>query len=119
MDSTHTTTECLLAAKRAKALGLTQEDIAKALHASQSQVSRVLAGRSKRYTGLAEQVCNYVNLHAHGISREAITENDELMQALASVWDGSAQQAKLLANLIRSAGALMAATSHPARRASC
>lgn len=110
MRTTRTIAECLLAAQQAKFLGLTQENIANALGASQSQVSRVLSGQTKKHTGLAERVCNYVNSHLHGIPREAVANNDELMSALASVWDGSSQQAKLLANLIRSAGALMPST---------
>lgn len=109
MNSNRTIAECLLAAQRAKSLGLTQEDIANALGASQSQVSRVLSGHAQKFSGLAERVCNYVNSHLQGISRETVANNDELMSALASVWDGSSQQAKLLANLIRSAGALMPA----------
>lgn len=112
MDAARTVAECFLAAQRAKALGLTQENIANAVDASQSQVSRVLSGQTKKYAGLAERVCNYVNSHLAGISREAIADNDDLMTALASVWDGSSQQARLLANLIRSAGALMPSTGH-------
>lgn len=119
MDPTATITECLLTAQRAKSLGLTQEEIAFALGASQSQVSRVLSGQTKKYAGLAERVCNYVNSHIQGVSRESITSNDELMDALASVWDGSSHQARLLANLIRSAGALMQTNSKQHGRPSC
>lgn len=111
MDATQTIAQCLLAAQRAKSLGLTQESISIALGASQSQVSRVLSGQTKKYAGLAERVCNYVNSHIQGVSRESIASNDDLMDALASVWDGSSQQARLLANLIRSAGALMPTNS--------
>ncbi len=110
MQSAQIIAECLLAAQRAKSLGLTQEEIANGLGASQSQVSRVLSGQTKKYAGLAERVCNYVNSHFQGISRESIASNDDLMGALACVWDGSSQQARLLANLIRAAGALMPAT---------
>lgn len=119
MDATRTVTECLLAAQRAKTLGLTQDDIASALNASQSQVSRVLSGQTKKYAGLAERVCNYVNSHLQEIPREAIANNDDLMAALSSVWDGSSKQAKLLANLIRSAGALMPAQSKRLENAPC
>lgn len=110
MNETRAVAACLLAAQRAKSLGLTQESIANAVVASQSQVSRVLSGHTKRYSGLAERVCNYVNSHLQGVTRDSIAESDELMAALAAVWDGSTQQARLLANLIRAAGPLMTAT---------
>jgi transcriptional regulator with XRE-family HTH domain len=119
MNSTRAIAECLLAAQRAKSLGLTQEDIANALGASQSQVSRVLSGQAQKFSGLAERVCNYVNSHFHGISKEAIVNNNDLMDALACVWDGSSQQARLLANLIRSAGALMPANGQRCQNTQC
>lgn len=48
------------AAARAKQLGMTQEAIANALGASQSQVSRVLSGHAKRHSKLLGAACKYV-----------------------------------------------------------
>jgi len=106
MEKINTLAECILAAERAKTLGLTQESISLAVNASQSQVSRVLSGRVKKYAGLAERVCIYVNSQSSVFSNDTLSLNDELISAIASVWDGSADQARLLANLIRAAGAL-------------
>lgn len=96
----------LLAARRAKELGLTQQEISKAIHADQSQVSRVLSGKSKRRSRVFIEVCNYVNRSKPSIGSELVKENDELISAIASVWDGSTSHASALATVIRSLSAL-------------
>lgn len=93
-------------AQRARRAGLTQEQIAKAVCASQSQVSRVLAGKSVRQSRLYDEICIYVNNAFRGVSPEAVCESKELMEALANVWDGTAHHATALAKVIRSLGEL-------------
>ena len=93
-------------ADRAKSLGLTQGDIAAAVGASQSQVSRVLSGVSIRRSRLFEEICIYVENAASGVSPAAVCKNDDLILAVAAVWDGSAHQARVLADVIRSLGGL-------------
>lgn len=100
------TLEPLLAARRAKTLGVTQEEIALAVGASQSQVSRILAGKSKRHAALTEKICIYVNTNRGKISKQMVEQNTALMEAIASAWDGSTQQAEILAIMIRAAGSL-------------
>lgn len=90
----------------AKALGITQEDISVATGISQSQVSRVLSGSGKRQSKAFIEICNYVSSKKTGISPELVKQNDELINAIAQVWDGSARQAKALANIIQSLGAI-------------
>lgn len=109
------TLEPMLAARHAKAQGITQEEIAKAVGASQSQVSRILAGKSKRQAALAEKICIYVYSNRGKISRRMVEKNAVLMDAIASVWDGSTRQAEILALMIRAAGSLASrsATSEP------
>lgn len=102
--------QALLAAKRAKELGLTQEHIASALSASQSQVSRVLSGNSRRRSKLLDGVCKYVFSVSLGEAQEP-RSNADLMAALSAVWDGSEEHARALALVIRSLGAL-----HPGSR---
>ncbi len=92
-------------AQRARLAGLTQEQIAKAVSASQSQVSRVLAGKSIR-SRLHDEICIYVNNALRGVSPEAVCENRELIEALADVWDGTAHHGAALATVIRSLGEL-------------
>lgn len=93
-------------ADRVKALGLTQEIIANAVGASQSQVSRVLSGTGIRRSRLFEEICIYVESAGVGVSPERVCQNNELVSAIASVWDGTAHQARVLADIIRSLGGL-------------
>ena len=93
-------------AQRARRARLTQEQIANAVSASQSQVSRVLAGKSVRRSRLYDEICIYVNNAYRGVSPEAVCENKELIEALANVWDGTAHHATVLAKVIRSLGEL-------------
>lgn len=97
--------EALLAAKRAKELGLSQISIAAAVSASQSQVSRVLSGRSRRRSKLLTAVCKYVFLSSR--RHEARPEKSPaLMAALSEVWDGTDEHAQALSLVIRSLGSL-------------
>lgn len=93
-------------AQRARLVGLTQERIAEAVSASQSQVSRILSGKVRRRSRLFEEICIYVNNTAKGISPETVRDNDELIDAIASVWDGTAHHARALSEVIRSLSAL-------------
>lgn len=95
-------TAVALAASRAKQILLTQPRIASALGASQSQVSRILSGKTSPSSKLAADICKYVSQVVTGVSREAVADNDELMDALTSVWDGSPGHARALAAVIRS-----------------
>jgi transcriptional regulator with XRE-family HTH domain len=101
----------ILAAERARELGITQEEIALAVNASQSQVSRILSGRSKRKTALAEKICIYVNSRHGNTNRQMVEKNETLMEALAQTWDGSTRQAEILAIMIRAAGSLASSRS--------
>ena len=86
--------------------GITQAEIAEALGASQSQVSRILSGRGLRRSRLFEEVCLYAERLDVGVTVEAVRENDELLDALRVTWDGSAAHAKALSTVIRSLTAL-------------
>jgi len=99
--------EALAVAKRSRQLGLSQEAIAEAVGASQSQVSRVLSGRNRRRSRLFDAVCKYVNSHA-AVERgpTSIMESPELVAAIESVWDGTQEHAYALASVIRSLAAL-------------
>jgi hypothetical protein len=49
-----------------------------------------------------EEVCLYVERTAGGVTAEAVRNNDELIDAVRSVWNGSAAHARALAAVIRS-----------------
>ena len=79
--------------------------IAIAVGASQSQVSRVLSGHSVRRSKLFDVICKYV-YSADRAGSPHPEKSAELMDALRSVWDGSPRHAKALALVIRSLGEL-------------
>lgn len=96
--------EAALASTRANEMGLTQDVIARAIGASQSQVSRALSGKGERRSRVFNDVCKYV----FSISdKKADYEcSAELLSALQDVWDGTPAHARALALVIRSLGAL-------------
>lgn len=104
-------------AQLARSAGLTQEDIAVAVYASQSQVSRILSGKMVRRSKLFDEICIYVKNVVKGVSPETVRGNEELMDAIASVWDGTAHQANALAHVIRSLGGLSRLGLHGATSA--
>jgi transcriptional regulator with XRE-family HTH domain len=86
--------------------GITQGDIADAVQASQSQVSRILSGEFSRTSRVAEEVFLFVERYGVGVTVEAVKSNEELVTALSETWNGSAAHAKALATVIRSLAAL-------------
>lgn len=89
-------------APRFKGAGVTQSELARAVGASQSQVSRILAGRIVRHTRLLDRICIYASRRLNCGRHTDARRNSELMSALAEVWDGSDQHAHALAQVIRS-----------------
>lgn len=94
------------AAEICRLRGITQIEIAEAVGASQSQVSRILQGLSQRNSRLLEEVCLYVERMDHGVTADAVRGNDELIEAIKQTWNGTATHAKALATVIRSLNAL-------------
>jgi len=108
--------EAKLATSRAKSIGLTQAAIAEAVCASQSQVSRVLSGKSRRRSRLFDTVCKYVfSVNNANDGLRTPQDCDQLMRALGEVWDGSEAHAEALALVIRSLGALGSAQPNASR----
>ncbi|MHB8386205.1 hypothetical protein [Metallibacterium sp.] len=84
-----------------------QMQIAAAVGASQSQVSRIIGGRGQRLTRLTEEVCLYVErLASGGVTVDAVRQNDQLIESLRETWDGSSAHAHALSAVIRSLAAL-------------
>lgn len=100
----------------ARQRGITQTQIAEALGASQPQVSRILNGESVKVSRLLEEVCLYVESFEGGVTPDLARANEELMAALAEVWDGSAAHAKALATVIRSLALIGPKTSQRAEK---
>jgi transcriptional regulator with XRE-family HTH domain len=106
MSSNHHLAALQAARIKSKALGLRQSDIAKGVGASQSQVSRLLAGEGLDRSKLAVKICKYVDTSHLGVGPQAVRKNDVLIDALAATWDGSEPHATALASVIRSLGVL-------------
>jgi transcriptional regulator with XRE-family HTH domain len=115
MNESDITTLALATAARARAQGITQSQIALAINADQSQVSRVLSGNTKRPSKVFNAVCNYVNKTASALDSSLIEQNQEILNAIACVWDGTEQHALALSNVIRSLGALIEITNKKPR----
>jgi transcriptional regulator with XRE-family HTH domain len=106
MNSTESVARALEAARVLRDHGIGQEQVAKAIGASQSQVSRILAGQVHRPSALLDAVCAYARRLRAPIDIKAVRANDELISALAQTWDGTEKHAKSLAVVIRSLGVL-------------
>lgn len=78
-----------------------QLSAANATGVDQSQISRILAGQTKRVSPNVLILCKYANT-LHIRTRVDPTESDCLMDALRAVWDGSHAHAEALAGVIRS-----------------
>lgn len=84
---------------------LTQTQIANSTGIHQSQVSRILNGQFKTVSKNIKTLCKYANINidqTHAQKNLSPQENKDLMEALKYVWDGSTNQAKALAKVIRS-----------------
>ncbi len=95
-----------------KQRGITQQEIAHALGASQSQVSRILCSAGVKRSRLQEEVCLYVERFDVGVTAEAVRSNDELIDAIRTTWNGTAAHAKALSAVIRSLAALQVGACH-------
>jgi transcriptional regulator with XRE-family HTH domain len=90
----------------AKRLRITQQKIAEATGLSQSQVSRLLSGKSVRRSDSLDRVCVYVKSLSKGVTPSDVRGCAPLVESLALVWDGSQSHAEALAVVIRSLGTL-------------
>jgi transcriptional regulator with XRE-family HTH domain len=108
MHDVATVARALRAGEICREHGITQAQIADAVGASQSQVSRILSGQGLRQSRLMEEVCLYVEQFSVGVTADAVRENAELVEAIQAAWDGSASHARALSTVIRSLAVLRA-----------
>jgi len=95
-----------IAAKQLEEAGITQSRCAKELGIAQSQVSRLLAGRSKRATKAFRDVCGYAFQVSQKESGNKATVPQEIVQAVNIVWNGTQSHAEALAIVIRTLAVL-------------
>lgn len=108
MHDAATVARALRAGEICREQGITQAQIAAAVGASQSQVSRILSGQGLRQSRLMEEVCLYVEQFSVGVTADAVRGNAELVEAIQAAWDGSASHARALSTVIRSLAVLRA-----------
>ncbi|WP_185825020.1 hypothetical protein [Xanthomonas sp. SI] len=73
--------------------------IARAAKLGQAQVHRNLFGRPKKVSRTMRQLCEYADVDAYEGATDP-SESKVLMEALATVWDGTEAHAKRLAKLL-------------------
>lgn len=108
-SQTNLQSEARAAAQAARAAGISQQEIASSLGASQSQVSRILAGKSTRRSKLFEDVCIYAfdaERRLQRAKKPSATSCQTLIDAMDAIWDGTERHARALAVVIRSLGPL-------------
>lgn len=86
--------------------GLSQSLISRETGISQSQVSRILSGSSKRRSTAVDAVCTFVRSSVPGVAPGDVRKCTPLINAISAVWDGSQAHADALGSVIRSLGAL-------------
>jgi transcriptional regulator with XRE-family HTH domain len=118
MPDVATVARALRAGEICREHGITQAQIAEAVGASQSQVSRILSGQGIRQSRLMEEVCLYVERFSVGVTADAVRENAELVEAIQAAWDGSASHAKALSTVIRSLAVLRTIPEAEGKRSS-
>lgn len=79
---------------------INQKEISKATGVHQSQISRILAGRSKRPSKNVVLLCKYAESMVPTASSPSITAGD-LSRAVLDVWDGTQEQAESINALLK------------------
>jgi len=77
----------------------TSISIAKETQIGQSQVYRNIFGQPKRVTASLKKLCKYANINYQEETPDP-SSSDILMEALASIWDGSETHALYIAQLL-------------------
>lgn len=90
-----------------RTIGIHQDEIALATGVTQPHVSRVLSGAVSPTAKAYRRICAYVLSRKSPISTERVAQNQELVSAIATIWDGSDEQARALGAVIRSLAPLL------------
>lgn len=90
-----------------RTMGINQDEIALATGVTQPHVSRVLSGAVSPTAKAYQRICAYVASRKNPISSHRVAQNQELVSAIASIWDGSDEQARALGAVIRSLAPLL------------
>lgn len=100
--------------------GMTEKQLSDAINhgrpikdwVSQSWISRMCSGRFKRESRQVLAVLSYTNIPFYSAKVVNPVGLEVIEEALDEVWDGSTENARIIARLLRSAGALGTRQSH-------
>lgn len=106
MNTIEFSVACRILAQKYQRAHLTQTQLAKELGIPQSQISRVLNGKTKRPNNTYFKLCNYLNKKIENVKSRDAPIPTEILQAVEEVWDGSLDHARALAAVIRSLAVL-------------
>lgn len=90
-----------------RTMGINQDEIALATGVTQPHVSRVLSGAVSPTAKAYQRISAYVVSRKNPVSNHRVAQNPELVSAIASIWDGSDEQARALGAVIRSLAPLL------------
>lgn len=88
---------------------LTQNQIEKATGVHQSQVSRILAGQTRRFSRNVEKLCKYAETLAAGDKPRSSGDAEDLQNEILRIWNGSAAHARALQDVLSAIDSLQCA----------
>ena len=107
MHGTESTLSIEELSRLVRSMGIHQDEIALATGVTQPHVSRVLSGAVSPTAKAYRRICAYVVSRKSPISTHRVAQNQELVSAIASIWDSSEEQARALGAVIRSLAPLL------------
>ena len=100
MSKLLTSSELLALRAELQRKNLTQEQHSIACGVSQSQLSRILAGKTLRRSKAVEKVFLYAFSYDSAYTKKASILPPKMTTALSALWDGSTEQAEVLTDLL-------------------
>jgi transcriptional regulator with XRE-family HTH domain len=79
----------------------TQQAVCRGSGVSQSAVSRLLNGQTRRLSRRVKAICKYADIPTEDTAALDPRKNPALMDALRNAWNGSDEHARFIAKVIR------------------
>ena len=80
----------------------TQVTLAAGARVSQSQVSRLVSGKTRRLSKSVLAICRYANIDPYETRALNPRKNEILIEALKKLWDGTDEHAQSIARVLAS-----------------
>jgi transcriptional regulator with XRE-family HTH domain len=85
---------------------ITQQEIQQATGVHQSQISRIVAGKSKRVSPNVKKLCKYAEALRTSRQGKGSADAEVLQASILAIWDGSSAHARALQEVIHAIGAV-------------